>query len=123
MGSFAPFSTLEEVIDRANDSLYGLAAGVWSSNINTCMAVAEGVDAGTVWVNGMMSSWGYQAPFGALPFGSSRATDFALGRAQGRRPVGWCAGGPKQTGGGRTNGKQGLEEYLISKTVSINLNN
>ena len=34
-----------------------------------------------------------------------------------------CAGGPKQTGGGRTNGKQGLEEYLISKTVSINLNN
>ena len=67
MGSFAPFSTLEEVIERANDSLYGLAAGVWSSNINTCMAVAEGVDAGTVWVNGMMSSWGYQAPFGAHP--------------------------------------------------------
>ena len=72
MGSFAPFSTLEEVIERANDSLYGLAAGVWSRNINTCMAVAEGVDAGTVWVNGMMSSWGYQAPFGALPAGSSR---------------------------------------------------
>ena len=43
MGSFAPFSTLEEVIERANDSLYGLAAGVWSRNINTCMAVAEGV--------------------------------------------------------------------------------
>jgi hypothetical protein len=41
VGSFAPFETLEEVIDRANDSLYGLAAGVWSSNINTCMAVAE----------------------------------------------------------------------------------
>lgn len=56
--------------------------------------VMQGVDAGTVWVNGMMSSWGYQAPFG----------------------------GPKQTGGGRTNGKQGLDEYLISKTVSINLN-
>jgi len=94
VGSFAPFETLEEVIERANDSLYGLAAGVWSSNINTCMAVAEGVDAGTVWVNGMMGSWGYQAPFG----------------------------GPKQTGGGRTNGKQGLDEYLISKTISINLN-
>ena len=118
VGSFASFETLEEVIDRANDSLYGLAAGVWSSNINTCMAVADGVDAGTICkhtstppllaisgykfdrllvvpgVNGMMSSWGYQAPFG----------------------------GPKQTGGGRTNGKQGLEEYLISKTISINLN-
>ena len=84
VGSFASFETLEEVIERANNSLYGLAAGVWSSNINTCMAVAEGVDAGTVWVNGMMSSWGYQAPFG----------------------------GPKQTGGGRTNGKQGLDEYV-----------
>ena len=35
VGSFAPFETLEEVIERANDSLYGLAAGVWSNNINT----------------------------------------------------------------------------------------
>ena len=46
-----------------------------------------------------------------------------LAELKGGPPVGWCAGGPKQTGGGRTNGKQGLEEYLISKTVSINLNN
>ena len=44
-------------------------------------------------VNGMMASWGYMAPFG----------------------------GPKQTGGGRTNGKQGLDEYLTVKTISIKL--
>jgi acyl-CoA reductase-like NAD-dependent aldehyde dehydrogenase len=93
VGCFASFDSIEEVVERANDSPYGLAAGIWSSNINTCLTLAENLDAGTVWVNGMMSSWGYQAPFG----------------------------GPKQTGGGRTNGKQGLEEYLITKTVSIQI--
>ena len=81
------------MIARANDSLYGLAAAVWSTNINTIMKVTDGVDAGTIWVNGMMSSWGYNAPFG----------------------------GPKHTGGGRTNGKQGLEEYITYKTISIQL--
>ena len=93
VGCFAKFSSTEEVIRRANDSPYGLAAAVWSSNIDTIMDIADGVDAGTIWVNGMMASWGYMAPFG----------------------------GPKQTGSGRTNGKQGLEEYLTVKTISIQL--
>eukprot|EP01052_Picozoa_sp_SAG31_P048937 SAG31_NODE_10480_length_1133_cov_1.941006_1_plen_110_part_00 len=101
------------MIQRSNDSPYGLAAGVWSQSIDTCLACADGLDAGTIWINGnffelpvvvavcdkvrvvkgMMSSWGYQAPFG----------------------------GPKQTGGGKTNGKQGLEEYLTTKSISIQL--
>lgn len=47
--------------------------------------------AGTIWVNGMMGSWGYNAVFG----------------------------GPKLTGNGQTNGREGLEQYLVTKTVSI----
>ena len=51
----------------------------------------EKLVAGTVWVNGMMGSWGYNAPFG----------------------------GPKLTGSGRTNGVEGLDQYLVTKAVSI----
>ena len=164
LGSFASFETIEEVIARANNSLYGLAAGVWSSNINTCMTtslplsltvclstslclsaclslslslsvsltlmlggvgmtVAENIDAGTVWVNGMMSSWGYQV---SLSLGSlSLSIYLSISVCVSYTTIGYQApfGGPKQTGGGRTNGKQGLDEYLITKTVSINLNN
>ena len=48
----------------ANDSDYGLAAGVWSASIDNAVVCTERLEAGTVWVNGMMSSWGYNAPFG-----------------------------------------------------------
>ncbi|MEM5607928.1 aldehyde dehydrogenase family protein [Bacillus toyonensis] len=46
-----PFDSTEEVIERANHSSYGLAAGVWTQNIKTGHQVANKLKAGTVWIN------------------------------------------------------------------------
>ena len=59
VGCFASFSCTKDVIKRANDSPFGLAAAIWSSDLSTCLTVADGLEAGTVWINGMMGSWGY----------------------------------------------------------------
>lgn len=45
------FKTLEEVVEKANNSTYGLAAAVFTSNISTSINVANKLEAGTVWVN------------------------------------------------------------------------
>lgn len=45
------WKTEEEVVDRANDSLLGLGASVWSNDIKKATRVARELDAGTVWVN------------------------------------------------------------------------
>lgn len=88
-----PFRSAEEVIDRANSSRFGLAAGVWTSNLNTANDLADRLDAGTVWVNC------YDVFDTAAPFG-----------------------GFKQSGLGRELGEDGLNEYLEIKTVTIRLN-
>ncbi len=46
-----PFRDMEEVIQRANRTSYGLAADVWTRDIKKAHAVANGVRAGTVWIN------------------------------------------------------------------------
>lgn len=43
------FKTLDEVIKRANDTKYGLAAGVLTNNLDTAMKYMENVNAGSVW--------------------------------------------------------------------------
>lgn len=43
------FDTLEEVIERANNTNYGLAAGIFTSNINTALQFSKHVQAGTIW--------------------------------------------------------------------------
>ncbi|KAK5650459.1 hypothetical protein RI129_001488 [Pyrocoelia pectoralis] len=88
--SIFKFDTLEEVIKRANDTTYGLAAGVLTNNISTALAYAKSVRAGSVWVNC------YHALAPQTPFG-----------------------GFKQSGMGRELGEEGLKEYLELKTVSI----
>lgn len=45
------FKTIEEVIERANDTQYGLAAAVHTSNHNTAIKVSNALEAGTVWIN------------------------------------------------------------------------
>jgi aldehyde dehydrogenase (NAD+) len=90
--SILKFKTLEEVIERANRTSYGLAAGVITKSVNTALVFAEAVEAGSVWVNC------YDAVTPQVPFG-----------------------GYKQSGFGRELGKDGLESYLETKAVTIKL--
>jgi len=49
--SVIPFKDEDHAAQIGNDSLYGLASGVWSENLNRALSVADRIDAGTVWVN------------------------------------------------------------------------
>lgn len=84
------FESIEKALHIANNTPYGLSAGVWSANIDTCMTVARGVRSGTVWVNTFME--GYPE----LPFG-----------------------GYKQSGLGRELGKRAVEDYTEEKTIQF----
>ncbi|MHB1488073.1 MAG: aldehyde dehydrogenase family protein [Acidimicrobiales bacterium] len=84
-----PYDTEEEAIDIANDSLYGLAGGVWAGDPEKAKAVARRLRTGQVEVNG--GSFNPLAPFG----------------------------GYKQSGNGRELGKFGLEEFLEVKSLQL----
>ncbi|MDG2427618.1 MAG: aldehyde dehydrogenase family protein [Acidimicrobiales bacterium] len=58
-----PFSTTEEALEMANDTVFGLAANVWSEDANEARHMAEQIRAGTVWINGGGGMRG-DAPFG-----------------------------------------------------------
>lgn len=87
-----PFEDLDEVIKRANDTEYGLAAGLWTENMRNAHYVANRLKAGTVWVNC------YNAFDAAAPFG-----------------------GYKQSGIGREMGSYALNNYTEVKDIWINL--
>ncbi|KAG6459613.1 retinal dehydrogenase 1 [Manduca sexta] len=86
------FETFEEVVDRANATNYGLAAGIFTSDINTALQYSKHVEAGVVWINTYLAS-APQNPFGGF----------------------------KESGIGRENGMHCVEEYLEVKTVTIAL--
>jgi betaine-aldehyde dehydrogenase len=90
--SVMTFKTLDEAIALANDSSYGLSAGVWSENVHTCLAFARRVQAGTIWTNTWMD--GYPE----MPFG-----------------------GFKQSGSGRELGRFGLDEFMELKTLTMRI--
>jgi phenylacetaldehyde dehydrogenase len=83
-----PFKDLDEVMPRANDSAYGLAAGIWTSDITKAHHLASKLRAGTVWINC------YNIFDAALPFG-----------------------GYKQSGWGREMGHDVLEMYTEVKAI------
>ena len=87
-----PFDDLEEIAATANDTPYGLAAGIWTHDISKAHRLAKLLRAGTVWVNC------YSVFDAALPFG-----------------------GFKQSGWGREMGHEALNNYLETKAVTIAL--
>ncbi|KAF1989495.1 aldehyde dehydrogenase, allergen Cla h 10 [Aulographum hederae CBS 113979] len=90
--SIAKFKTKEDAIRIGNNTTYGLAAAVHTTNLNTAIEVSNALKAGTVWVNS------YNTLHWQLPFG-----------------------GYKESGVGRELGEAALENYLQTKTVSIRL--
>jgi (Z)-2-((N-methylformamido)methylene)-5-hydroxybutyrolactone dehydrogenase len=87
-----PFDTVEEAVSLANDSVYGLAAGIWTKDIKKAHRTARQIDAGNVWVNTYRTS-----------------------------AVGTPFGGIKQSGYGRERSWHTLYEYTHIKNVMINL--
>lgn len=85
------FATEEEAVQKANDTAYGLGAGIFSQNASQCMRMVHALRAGTVWCNQ------YMVLSNAVPFG-----------------------GMKQSGFGRELGIEGLKEYTQTKAVHWN---
>jgi phenylacetaldehyde dehydrogenase len=88
----APFESIDDIAATANDSDYGLGAGIWTKDISKAHALAKKLRAGTVWINC------YNVFDAALPFG-----------------------GYKQSGWGREMGHEALEAYTEVKAVTTQL--
>jgi acyl-CoA reductase-like NAD-dependent aldehyde dehydrogenase len=88
--SVLPFSDEDEAVEIANHSRYGLAAGIWTSDVRRVFRTARRLRVGTIWVNA------YRTVNYAMPFG-----------------------GLKNSGFGRENGVEGLSAYLVEKAVWI----
>jgi len=73
------FESIEEVIEKANDTAYGLAAAVWTQDIQKAFKYVNAVQAGTVWVNG------YDYFDAAVPFGGYKAS--GIGKEMGKSAI------------------------------------
>ncbi len=83
-----PFDEPEEAIAIANDSEFGLAAGVWTADMRRALLMSQRIEAGSVWVN-TYRDVSYTTPFG----------------------------GYKKSGIGRENGIEGIREFLQTKAI------
>ena len=88
VATLTTFRTPEEAVELANNTRYGLAASIWSENINLALDVASRVRAGVVWVN------------------ATNVFDAAAG-----------FGGYRESGFGREGGREGLGEYLADAKI------
>jgi aldehyde dehydrogenase (NAD+) len=90
--SIIPFDDEDEAVRIANGTVYGLAAGVWTTSIRRALLMSERLEAGTVWVN-TYRAVSYMSPFG----------------------------GYKRSGIGRESGIDAIREYLQTKSVWIDI--
>ncbi len=90
VASLIPFQDETDAVLQANDTIYGLAAAVWTRDINRAHALARSLKAGTVWIN----CYGILDPISSF-------------------------GGYKQSGFGRELGKHSIELYTQAKSVFI----
>jgi (Z)-2-((N-methylformamido)methylene)-5-hydroxybutyrolactone dehydrogenase len=90
--SVIPFDEEDEAVAIANSTIYGLAAGVWTTSIRRALSMPERLEAGTVWVN-TYRAVSYMSPFG----------------------------GYKRSGIGRESGLDAIREYLQTKSVWIDI--
>ena len=86
------FDDEDQVVKLANDSDFGLAAGIWTNDIRLAHRVSRALRVGTVWIN-TYRNVSYMAPFGGF----------------------------KQSGYGRDNGLEALDGFLQTKTVWVEL--
>ncbi|MCY1236778.1 Betaine aldehyde dehydrogenase [compost metagenome] len=90
--SVLTFESTEEAISIANAIDYGLSAGVWSRDFDTCLTIGRRVRAGTIWMNTFMDG------ASELPFG-----------------------GYRQSGLGRELGRHSVEDYTETKTLNMHM--
>ena len=90
--SVIPFEDEDEAVEIANNTIYGLAAGVWTQSIKRALSMPARLEAGTVWVN-TYRAVSYMSPFG----------------------------GYKRSGIGRESGIGAIHEYLQTKSVWIDI--
>ncbi|KAL9562239.1 hypothetical protein ACKAV7_013322 [Fusarium commune] len=90
----SPFKTEDEAVRRANDTIYGLGAAVFTQDITRAHVIANKIEAGMVWINSSNDS-GFRIPFG----------------------------GVKQSGIGRELGEEGIRAYMSRRSVHVNVGN
>lgn len=93
VGVVLPFKSVDELIEKANDSLFGLAAGIHTEDFNKAIYVSERVEAGSVWIN-TYNDFHPSAPFG----------------------------GYKESGIGREMGLEAFDNYTQTKLVRARIN-
>ncbi len=87
-----PFADDAQLLQQANDSVFGLAAGIWSEDFRRAWALARRLEVGTVWIN-TYKKFSVSAPFGGF----------------------------KESGLGREKGRQGVFAYMQQKSVYLGL--
>lgn len=87
-----PFDDLDSLVETANDSVYGLACGIWTRDFPAAYALARRIEAGTVWIN-TYKQFSISTPFGGM----------------------------KESGLGREKGRDGIRQYMNQKSIYVGM--